>query len=91
MGYGRDQGGRQAAARRGAAENGGGIAVRGPHADVLAEHIPQLNYTTENLEQVGLFSNPKDRATRITHWVFLTLFVGLLTAEWVIRKAGGLV
>lgn len=73
------------------AEAGGGIAVRGPHADVLAEHIPQLNYTTENLEQVGLFSNPKDRATRVTHWVFLTLFVGLLTAEWTIRKAGGLV
>jgi len=73
------------------AEAGGGIAVRGPHADVLAEHIPQLNYTTENVEQVGLFSNPKDRATRITHWLFLILFVGLLTAEWVIRKAGGLV
>ena len=73
------------------AEAGGGIAVRGPHADVLAEHIPQLNYTTENVEQVGLFSNPRDRATRVTHWVFLALFVGLLTAEWVIRKAGGLV
>ncbi|CAA9378309.1 MAG: hypothetical protein AVDCRST_MAG64-445 [uncultured Phycisphaerae bacterium] len=73
------------------AEAGGGIAVRGPHADVLAEHIPELNYTTENLEQVGLFSDPKDRSTQYTHWAFMILFVGLLTAEWVIRKAGGLV
>lgn len=73
------------------AEAGGGIAVRGAHADVLAEHIPQLNYTTENLEQAGLFSDPRDRATQYTHWVFLILFVGLLTAEWIIRKAGGLV
>jgi hypothetical protein len=73
------------------AEAGGGIAVRGPHADVLASHLPTLSQTSENVEELGLFSNPRHRPTRVAHWLFLVLFVGLLTAEWVIRKAGGLV
>jgi hypothetical protein len=79
------------AAMAAVAEAGGGFAVRGPHAGVVAGHLPRLSHTLENVEQAGLFSDPRDRATQVTHWVFLTLFVGLLTAEWIIRKAGGLV
>jgi hypothetical protein len=73
------------------AEAGAGVAVAGPQAAPLARHLPRLNDPQEVIEQAGLFSDPRDRATRLTHWVFLALFIGLLTAEWVIRKAAGLV
>jgi hypothetical protein len=73
------------------AEAGGGIALDGPYADILAEHLPKLNYTTETVEEVGLFADPNDRHTRVAHWAFLGLFAAVATAEWVIRKAAGLV
>jgi hypothetical protein len=73
------------------AEAGGGFAVRGPHAAVVPAHLPQLSFTAENVEQAGLFSNPRDGATKLVHWAFMIAFITLLTAEWVIRKAGGLV
>jgi hypothetical protein len=73
------------------AEAGGGIALEGPYADVLAEHLPKLNYETERVEQYGLFADPNDPRTRTTHWLFLALFAAVATAEWVIRKAVGLV
>jgi hypothetical protein len=73
------------------AEAGGGIALDGPYADVLAAHLPKLNYETETVEQFGLFASPKDPHTRTTHWLFLAIFAAVATAEWVIRKAAGLV
>jgi hypothetical protein len=73
------------------AEAGGGFAADGPYADVLAENLPELNYTTETFEEVGLFADPNDRHTRLAHWAFLALFAAVASAEWVIRKAAGLV
>lgn len=70
---------------------GGGVTVGGAYADVLAEHIPELNYTTTSAEQVSLFADPKERYTRTAHWAFLAVFVGLISAEWIIRKMSGLV
>ena len=73
------------------AEAGDGIALDGPYADVLAAHLPKLNYETETVEQYDLFADPKDPHTRTTHWLFLAVFAAVATAEWVIRKAAGLV
>ena len=73
------------------ARAGGGIALDAAYADVLAGHLPELNYRTERVEQFGLFADPGGRGTRKAHWLFLGLFVTLITAEWVIRKAAGLV
>jgi len=73
------------------AEAGGGAALDGAHAGVLADHLPKLNYTTENVEEVGLFTDPSHRNTRLSHWVFLAVFAAVASAEWIIRKAAGLV
>jgi len=73
------------------AEAAGGVCLDGPYADVLASQVPRLNYQTERVEQVGLFTAPGDRYARLSHWVFLAAFVVLAGTEWVIRKAAGLV
>jgi len=73
------------------AEAAGGVCLDGPYADVLASHVPRLNYQTERVEQVGLFTAPGDRYARLSHWVFLAAFVALAGTEWIIRKAAGLV
>jgi hypothetical protein len=73
------------------AEAAGGVCLDGPYADVLASHVPRLNYQTERVEQVGLFTAPGDRYARLSHWAFLAAFVVLAGTEWVIRKAAGLV
>lgn len=74
------------------AEAGGGVMLDSPYADVLAEQIPELNYQTTSAEQIGLFtSDATDKWARRTHWAFLGLFVALVSAEWIIRKVGGLV
>jgi hypothetical protein len=73
------------------AEAAGGACLDGPYADVLASHVPKLNYQTERVEQVGLFAAPGARYARLSHWVFLAAFVVLAGTEWVIRKAAGLV
>jgi len=73
------------------AEAGGGAALDAAHANVLADHLPKLNYTTENVEEVGLFTDPSHRNTRLSHWVFLAVFAAVASAEWIIRKAAGLV
>jgi hypothetical protein len=70
---------------------GGGISLDGPYAAVLARHIPQPKLEQTSIEQLGFFGDPKSRYTRLTHWIFLAAFCVLITAEWVIRKAGGLV
>lgn len=75
----------------GIATAGGGAMVNGAYADVLAEQIPELNYVTSSAEQIGLFNDPKERYSRQTHWIFMAIFVGLLTTEWIIRKRVGLV
>ena len=76
-----------------AASNGweGLLALDAHHADVLASHLPDLDRQTETVEEFALFANPDDRYTRLAHWVFLALFCAIASAEWVIRKAAGLV
>jgi hypothetical protein len=79
------------AAMRRVAEAGGGACLDGPYADVLAAHVPRLNYETQRVEQVGLFTPPTERYARLSHWAFLAAFVILASAEWIIRKSAGLI
>ena len=73
------------------AEAAGGVSLDWPYADVLAAHVPKLDYETRRVEQVGLFAAPGERYARLSHWIFLGAFVALATAEWIIRKSAGLV
>jgi hypothetical protein len=73
------------------ARAGGGAMADGPYADVLAAILPELNYRQTTTEQIGLFADAADRWTRYTHYAFLALFIVLVSAEWIIRKAAGLV
>lgn len=70
---------------------GGGAMLPVAYADVLAGQIPELNYTTTTAEQIGLFADPNGKYARWTHAAFLAAFAVLAAAEWVIRKAAGLV
>lgn len=73
------------------AHAGGGIALDASYYDVLADHIPQVKQDQVTVEQVGLFTDPNDPWTRKAHWGFLIAFATLITAEWILRKVGGLV
>jgi hypothetical protein len=73
------------------AKAGSGIAMDGSYFDVLANHLPVVDHVETQVVQAGLFSNPDDLRTKITHWVFFGVFVSLITAEWILRKRGGLV
>ena len=73
------------------ARAGGGIYLDGPYAPVLAQYVPQPKLEQTTIEQLGFFGDPSSRYTKLTHWIFLATFCLLITAEWVIRKAGGLV
>jgi len=73
------------------AKAGGGVALDGPYFDVLASHLPVVSHTDVQVTQAGLFSNPADVRTSYAHWAFFAIFVVLITAEWVLRKRGGLV
>ena len=73
------------------AEAGGGFSLDANYADVLASHLPEIQRTQTRTEEVGFFTDPSARGTKMAHWVFLAVFAGLLTAEWGIRKAAGLV
>ena len=73
------------------ARDGDGIALDGPYFDVLADQLPEVDRTKTTVSQAGLFNNPDYRRTWWAHWIFFGCFVVLLTAEWVLRKLGGLV
>jgi hypothetical protein len=73
------------------AQLGGGFALDGPYADVLAARLPQLHRTITHVEEIGFFGDPKDRSTYLFHYAFLALFITLITAEWIVRKVAGLV
>jgi hypothetical protein len=73
------------------ARAGSGVAMDGAYFDVLASHLPVVDRTETQVVQAGLFSDPNDARTQIVHWSFFALFVILLTAEWILRKRGGLV
>jgi len=73
------------------AQAGDGISSDAAYTDVLAQHIPNLETPNESVEQIGLFADPENPYTRRAHYGFLIVFVGLITAEWILRKVGGLV
>jgi hypothetical protein len=73
------------------ARAGSGVALDGPYFDVLASHLPVVDHTDTQIVQAGLFSDPKDPRTGYAHWAFFAIFVVLITAEWILRKRGGLV
>ena len=62
----------------------------GPYAALLAEQLPRPKLEQTTIEQLGLFGDPKNRYTRLTHWVFLGVFCVLITTEWVVRKVYGM-
>jgi hypothetical protein len=72
------------------AQAGNGIMLTAADAQVLAAHIPSLHKTVTTVQQAGLFADPHDLNTRLTHWAFFALFVALISAEWIVRKAAGL-
>ena len=67
------------------------MSVDGPYAALLARHLPRPSIEQTSIEQFGFFGDPKNHYTKLTHWIFLGIFCLLITAEWIIRKAGGLV
>jgi hypothetical protein len=73
------------------AKAGSGVAMDGAYFDVLANHLPVIDHTDVQVVQAGLFSNPADPRTQYAHWAFFAIFAVLITAEWVLRKRGGLV
>jgi hypothetical protein len=73
------------------AKAGNGIALDGPYASTLARYIPRPSIEQTTIEQFGFFGDPQNHYTRLTHWIFLSIFCVLITTEWIIRKAVGLV
>ncbi|HSU68355.1 MAG TPA: hypothetical protein VLJ39_15860 [Tepidisphaeraceae bacterium] len=73
------------------AKAGSGIALDGPYFDVLASHLPVIDHTETQISQAGLFSSPNDVRTQYAHWAFFAIFILLISAEWILRKRGGLV
>ena len=73
------------------AKAGSGVGLDGSYFDVLADHLPVVDHTETTVVQAGLFSNPNDIRTKYAHWAFFGIFVALITAEWILRKRGGLV
>jgi hypothetical protein len=73
------------------ARAGSGVAMDGACFDVLAGHLPVVDHTETQIVQAGLFSDPNDPRTAYAHWAFFAIFVILISAEWILRKRGGLV
>ncbi len=79
------------AAMRRIALAGGGLMTAGPYANMLARRLPELSQTLRIPQQAGLFLHPHSGWTKFIHYLFLTLFAGLITLEWVLRKRAGLI
>ncbi len=73
------------------AQAGGGFSVDANYADVLASNLPAVQRTQVSTQEAGFFSDPRAAGTKWAHWVFLALFALLITTEWALRKASGLV
>lgn len=79
------------AAMRRIALAGGGLMTPGPYANMLARRLPKLSQTLKIPQQAGLFLHPRSGWTKFLHYLLLTLFAGLITLEWVLRKRAGLI
>jgi hypothetical protein len=73
------------------ARAGNGTALDGPDFGRLASELPQTDHVGTAVFRIGLFDDPRNWRTRFAHWSALVAFVGLITAEWILRKRGGLV
>ena len=73
------------------ANTGGGIALPGPFADILADDMPPVKQILTFPESTSLFAHPHSRSTFWLHVLFMLLFITLLTAEWLIRKSAGMI
>jgi hypothetical protein len=73
------------------AQAGGGFSLDADFADVLAANLPAVERTQVSVHEAGFFSDPRAEGTKIAHWVFLVLFAALISAEWGLRKAAGLI
>ncbi|MCH9653175.1 MAG: hypothetical protein K0U86_05310 [Planctomycetes bacterium] len=62
------------------AESSGGQLLAPETIDQLLDLIPSLNQKTTNQDEISLWD----------HWLILVLIMGILTAEWAIRKLNGL-
>ncbi|MGC9258658.1 MAG: hypothetical protein ACP5I8_01075 [Phycisphaerae bacterium] len=73
------------------ADTGGGIALSGPFAGILASYMPPVKQMIKIPENTGFFAHPHSASTFWLHVLFMVLFIALLTAEWLIRRAAGMV
>jgi hypothetical protein len=73
------------------AQASGGFSIDVNYADVLAAHLPAVEKTQTSVKEAGFFSDPKSPGTFAAHWIFLGLFALLITIEWGLRKAAGLI
>lgn len=73
------------------AKAGGGLSFDGPDFAKLADALPNVDHAQTTASRIGLFDDANPGVTRAVHWAFLLVFVALLTAEWVVRKRGGMV
>ncbi len=78
-------------AMRQIANAGDGVALTGPYTDILARAIHPAVQVITIPQSEGFFLHPHSSTTFWLHIAFLLLFVLLITAEWIIRKAAGLV
>ena len=79
------------AAMRQIARAGGGVALPGPFADILAQYMPPVKQVIKIPESNSLFAHPHSASTFWLHVLFMLVFITLLTAEWLLRKSAAMV
>jgi hypothetical protein len=70
---------------------GGGVMVTGPAYSILAAAMPPQKHTLLSVNTIGLLTNARSAGTAALQWLFMLLFALLAAAEWIIRKAKGLI
>ncbi|MCL2647346.1 MAG: hypothetical protein FWD61_10150 [Phycisphaerales bacterium] len=73
------------------AHDGHGFALDACYIDLLAANLPEVKRTHTITENIGFFTDPAARGTKIAHWSFFSLFAALIAAEWLLRKRAGLI
>ncbi|MGC8560178.1 MAG: hypothetical protein ACP5O1_05800 [Phycisphaerae bacterium] len=73
------------------ASAGGGVMVTGPAYSILAAAMPPQKHTLRSVNTIGLLTSAQSRGTAALQWLFMIFFAVLAAAEWIIRKAKGLI